>query len=191
MPSPLCRCLEAPASPRQLAALADDLLEEILLRVSCPADLARASAASSPTPPSSAGTAPSTRRSSSASSRKCRLASTPPRRPTPTPPPRAPSPTPPPASPSTTSLPPDAIGNRGTPATCAMAASFSRAAPLGIRASTSPTSRCATPFSGGTGCCLPYPTTYSPPSTSSSKIFHRSRPSLFLLEKRRMGHHLE
>uniref|UniRef100_K4A095 F-box domain-containing protein n=1 Tax=Setaria italica TaxID=4555 RepID=K4A095_SETIT len=45
MPSPLCRCLEAPASPRQLAALADDLLEEILLRVSCPADLARASAA--------------------------------------------------------------------------------------------------------------------------------------------------
>ncbi|CAL5083388.1 unnamed protein product [Urochloa decumbens] len=45
MPSPVCRCLEAPASPRRPAALADDLLEEILLRVTCPADLARASAA--------------------------------------------------------------------------------------------------------------------------------------------------
>ncbi|OEL24690.1 hypothetical protein BAE44_0014292 [Dichanthelium oligosanthes] len=45
MPRPVRRCLEAPASPRRPAALADDLLEEILLRVACPADLARASAA--------------------------------------------------------------------------------------------------------------------------------------------------
>ncbi|CAL5072239.1 unnamed protein product [Urochloa decumbens] len=45
MPSPVCRCLEAPAPPPRPAALADDLLEEILLRLTCPADLARASAA--------------------------------------------------------------------------------------------------------------------------------------------------
>ncbi|CAN6168363.1 unnamed protein product [Urochloa humidicola] len=45
MPSPVRRCLEAPASPRRPPALADDLLEEILLRLTCPADLARASTA--------------------------------------------------------------------------------------------------------------------------------------------------
>ncbi|TVU38574.1 hypothetical protein EJB05_11954, partial [Eragrostis curvula] len=37
--------LESPASPRQLPALTDDVLEEILIRITCPAALTRASAA--------------------------------------------------------------------------------------------------------------------------------------------------
>ncbi|CAN6175740.1 unnamed protein product [Urochloa humidicola] len=45
MLSPVRRCLEAPASPGRPPTLADDLLEEILLRLTCPADLARASTA--------------------------------------------------------------------------------------------------------------------------------------------------
>ncbi|TVU38568.1 hypothetical protein EJB05_11947, partial [Eragrostis curvula] len=45
MASPFRRKLESPASPRQLSALSDDLLEEIFLRIACPADIARASTA--------------------------------------------------------------------------------------------------------------------------------------------------
>ncbi|GJN32657.1 hypothetical protein PR202_gb21177 [Eleusine coracana subsp. coracana] len=60
--------LEVTALPlEQLACLTDDLLEEIFLRIPCPADLIRTSAtcaASSSTTPSSVATAPSTRRSS-------------------------------------------------------------------------------------------------------------------------------
>ena len=45
MSLPIRRFPEAPAPPRRPAALPVDLLEEILLRIACPADLARASAA--------------------------------------------------------------------------------------------------------------------------------------------------
>ncbi|CAN6211922.1 unnamed protein product [Urochloa humidicola] len=135
MPSPGCRFLEAPASPRPPAALADDLLEEILLRVAGPADLARASTACasfrrlvtdadflrryrSLNPPLllgffdtvSSGFQPAEAPHPNATAARsiARAAAG--------------------FSPSTTSLPAGGIGTRGTPATCAMAAYSSRAA---------------------------------------------------------------
>ncbi|KAG2645966.1 hypothetical protein PVAP13_2KG478205 [Panicum virgatum] len=186
---PVRRRLEATESQLSLLALSDDLLEEISLRVGSPADLARAStacAASSPTPPSSAATAPSTRRSSWAYS----TSSTDPiprsvltttselsRRPTPmllslklfTAPP---------TSLSATSLLSD--GSSGISATSATAA---YSLPIMKNISAFPTWPCAIPCPGNTCFCLPLLTAYSPPSNSSQNIHisKNSRPPLCLL----------
>ncbi|KAG2645963.1 hypothetical protein PVAP13_2KG478200 [Panicum virgatum] len=143
----------------QTAALTDDVLEEIFLRVASPADLARASTAcisfrrliASPT---------FLRRSSSASSIPHWEGSNQPRRPTPTLLPPALSPAPPP-SPSTTSR--AAEGAAGTLATSATVASSSTAALMPRKVSSSRSSRCATPCPGVTCFCLPYPRSCLPP----------------------------
>ncbi|CAN6205679.1 unnamed protein product [Urochloa humidicola] len=152
--------------------------------------LASPSAASSPIPPSSAATAPSTGRSSLASSIRDQEDSNQPRRPTPTLLPPALSPAAP-ASPSTTSH--AAEGATGILATSATVASSSTAALMCRKASSSGTSRCATLSSGDTCFCLKYPTSYSPPSRFRNNMSNFLRLSLCRLElnRRWRRHHSE
>uniref|UniRef100_A0A0A9BAP8 Uncharacterized protein n=1 Tax=Arundo donax TaxID=35708 RepID=A0A0A9BAP8_ARUDO len=61
-----------------------------------------------------------------------------------------------------------------------------RMSPSGI--SLCRTLRCVTPCPGDSCCCLPYPTTCSPPLKSMNEISNSLRPSLPLLEMMRRQH---
>ncbi|KAJ1266367.1 hypothetical protein BS78_08G145800 [Paspalum vaginatum] len=155
-----------------------------------PPSLASPSAVSSPTRPSCAGTALSTGRNSSASWTTTYVASNPPKRPTPPllSPPLSPAPsTSPPTATSLVLAAQKPAGMSGTSETAVSSSSAS----LGARSTSSTRSRCATPWPGDACCCLPYLTTFSPPSRFRSNISWAMITSLSHPVTKRMTLHLE
>ncbi|XBI60025.1 hypothetical protein VPH35_040992 [Triticum aestivum] len=151
-------------------AIPDELLVNIFLRLPTSEDLIHASAASSPTAPSSGASARSTPRPSSASSTQLFTASTPPsaltaprRRPAPSPsPPTSPSPSsPPPAPPPPSSPPPPGTGPCGKSATAASSSTDPAATTpvMGWKPS-SKRCWCATPCTGSISCSPQSPMTW-------------------------------